>query len=422
MSMLPLPWRPTVNHVYRTLRHVTGSERGVPFVDIASAPIRDIETSSEKTARTLKHLIKANHVNNALLYHDYIFHNHIPYSLGSAYLMGCDAAHLEKFYESEVRGVEPWKSSPSEVTERDWRDKIGNKRYYKAYIDFFEDELALNFAYEWKEVVNEYMFGGDKPLINGVVGGLGHPLIHLAYAYELNSHTIATEALSMSAISYSPLHAYLEDDVYIRPSSYSTQKPLEILHRIHQDPRLDGAVSDTGGDIVELIKQNEAIILEHWNAWDIEDPREQFRASQEAAVSLSAHSVPQTATEKHSYDFFLVHLLTTSHAARVMLPLIPRRFHISLLRQWFLFAIAVYIGQQRPKLHELGLGRPEKDWAYVRDRSINGPWAMDSHYVKALRAMKDAAELWGDDDGWYLGSAVKFADEFNGWTGWSSRR
>lgn len=36
--------------------------------------------------------------------------------------------------------------------------------------------------------------------------------------------------------------------------------------------------------------------------------------------------------------------------------------------------------------------------------------------------MKDAAELWGDDDGWYLGSAVKFADEFDGWTGWSSKR
>lgn len=213
---------------------------------------------------------------------------------------------------------------------------------------------------------------------------MGHPLIHLAYAYELNSHTIATEALSMSATSYSPLHEYLEDDVYTQPSSYSTHKPLEILHKIHQDPRLDGAVNDTGGDIVQLIKQNEAIILEHWNAWIIDDPREQFRASQEAAVSLLAHSVPRTATDKQRYDFFLVHLLTTSHAARVMLPIIPRRFHISLLRQWFLFAIAVYIGQQRPKLHELGLQPSKKDWSYVRDRSLKGPWALDSHYVKGM--------------------------------------
>jgi hypothetical protein len=35
----------------------------------------------------------------------------------------------------------------------------------------------------------------------------------------------------------------------------------------------------------------------------------------------------------------------------------------------------------------------------------------------ALRAMREAALLWGDVHEWYLTAAIKFADEFAGWTG-----
>jgi hypothetical protein len=35
--------------------------------------------------------------------------------------------------------------------------------------------------------------------------------------------------------------------------------------------------------------------------------------------------------------------------------------------------------------------------------------------VPAIRAMKEAANTWGDDDRRYLTSAVMFADNFNGW-------
>jgi hypothetical protein len=38
-------------------------------------------------------------------------------------------------------------------------------------VDFFEDELALKFGYDWKRVADEYLFTGKEPLINGLVGG-----------------------------------------------------------------------------------------------------------------------------------------------------------------------------------------------------------------------------------------------------------
>jgi len=39
------------------------------------------------------------------------------------------------------------------------------------------------------------------------------------------------------------------------------------------------------------------------------------------------------------------------------------------------------------------------------------------NFYAAIRAMKVASETWGDADSWYLKSAVKFADEFGGWSG-----
>jgi hypothetical protein len=42
------------------------------------------------------------------------------------------------------------------------------RRYQRAYLDFFEDELVLN-GYDWKKVVDLYLLSGEQPLINGIV-------------------------------------------------------------------------------------------------------------------------------------------------------------------------------------------------------------------------------------------------------------
>lgn len=46
---------------------------------IPSAKIHEIETAHEKPARALKHLLKLNHANHAILYNRRKFHNHAPH-------------------------------------------------------------------------------------------------------------------------------------------------------------------------------------------------------------------------------------------------------------------------------------------------------------------------------------------------------
>lgn len=48
-------------------------------IDIPSVKIHEIETAHEKPARALKHLLRLNHANHAILYNERKFHNHAPH-------------------------------------------------------------------------------------------------------------------------------------------------------------------------------------------------------------------------------------------------------------------------------------------------------------------------------------------------------
>lgn len=48
-------------------------------VDLSPVAVHDIETSRDRRLRTLKHLIKINHANHSIIYHDLQYHNHAPH-------------------------------------------------------------------------------------------------------------------------------------------------------------------------------------------------------------------------------------------------------------------------------------------------------------------------------------------------------
>lgn len=247
---------------------------------------------------------------------------------------------------------------------------------------------------------------------------VGHPLIHIGYALEMSSREVGMESLALAATCYSDLHKYLDDPSYFQAEpSYRSSSPLEILDRVRTDQRFNGLFATPGSHNLETIfREREAALLNHWNAWTIEDPVKQFRDSQAAAAALLV------ATDTEQYDFFLVHVLTTSHAVRILLPLIPEAFHIALVRQWWLVTLTIYIAQLRPEIkldRILGYNPPGpgRDWNWATRQAIEGKHATDPHYVKAIRTLKEAANTWGDPDRFYEKAALRFAGEFAGWGG-----
>ena len=210
-------------------------------------------------------------------------------------------------------------------------------------------------------------------------------MIHLGFAYEFDSREIAMEALGLAATQYNFLHKYLDDPSYTRPPTFSSTSPLELIDKLAADDRFDGLFSKPGfANIEPLFDKHESLILEYWNAWDLassDDPTKLFRESQEAAVALLVATVrPGT----HAFNFFVVHVLTTSHAVRILLPLLPAKFHVGLVRQWWLLALAVYIAELRPKIDPdyVPGDLKGKGWKHVEHQALNSEWRADAHYVK----------------------------------------
>ncbi|KAJ9605315.1 hypothetical protein H2200_009972 [Cladophialophora chaetospira] len=408
-------------------------------IDIPSVEVQDIETSTEKRARTLKHLLKLNHANFSILYNRMRFHNHTPHLLGSAYLLGSTSDQLNAIYEDAAKseGHEPWVDSPSEIALHDYREFLGKREYQRAWVDFFEDQLVLN-GYEWKKVAEKFVFErgkkgavNEEPIFSCLTAGLGHPLIHLGYAYELNSREVAMEALGLAATNYDGRLAKLFEtgapvDKSANPLTYLTGNLFEIFARVNGDKRLDGVFKGLGGDNLSRLLDDKAlssILLEHWSAWKITDPKKDFEQSQALATALLIASGPSVGG--HGYDFFLVHLLTTSHAVRILLPFFDAQYHVQLVKEWLLITLAIYIAQLRPLIkisYITNVDLAGRDWGFVTKIAAEGPRRFDAHFVKACRAMKEAEKVWGEagpngEEKYWLKAAVKFAGEFEGWGG-----
>jgi hypothetical protein len=365
--------------------------------------------------------------------------------LGSAYLLGGTADHLNDVYENVAAtdGLEPWHDSPAEIALHDYRDYLGKREYQRAFVDFFEDQVVLS-GYDWKFVVEKFLFDRTKksapnplPMFDCLTAGLGHPLIHLGYAYELDSREVAMEALGLAATCYSPRLAGLLETPSTTTTTTTTNNLFELFARVQADTRLDSAFDHIGPDgdkLTHLLDDPtlSSILLEHWSAWKIEDPKADFARSQALAAALlvSAASAPAPAPTpaptssssvspgNHGYDFFLVHLLTTSHAVRILIPLLPPQHHLTLVREWLLFTLAVYITQSRPvikKDHVTDYDLNGRGWDFVTKTALEGKHRFDAHFVKACRALREAGRTWGDDDHYYLKAAVRLAAEFDGW-------
>ncbi len=118
-----------------------------------------------------------------------------------------------------------------------------------------------------------------------LTAGLGHPLIHLGYAYELNSREVAMEALGLAATNYDGRLAKLLEsgapvDKSANPLAYSTSNLFEIFARVNGDSRLDGKFEHGSDNLSKLLEDKvlTSILMEHWSAWKIHRPNQGLRA------------------------------------------------------------------------------------------------------------------------------------------------
>lgn len=241
-------------------------------------------------------------------------------------------------------------------------------------------------------------------------------MIHLHYAYEFGSSQTAAEGLSLLCTEYYPFHDLLESP---QPdtSSYKTTSLAEVIEQVRLDPRFHGLLHYKGiSNLGTIMDERQEAVLEHWHAWDVVDPTRQL----EHVCDLATIMAISTPDPNDGFDFFLIHLLTMAHAIRHLWPIIPIDYQVTILREFALMAIQMYIGQLTPAFGIEAIEQTPlngRDWEWVRSTALSHPAKFDVHFFKVVRAPLVLARAFGDKNGFYLRAALKFLDEFNGFGG-----
>lgn len=380
---------------------------------------------------TLWRLIRKNHETYAILFRKQDYHNHVPNTMTSAYVLGASSEHLEEILESEGKRLIKWddisKRSDLVVTRENWLEHVGDRDYEHAFFDFYTRELLHNEeGTDWRQVVRHYLnipvANGSTLLLEGLFGDVLHPVINLGYAQELDNPLLAIEALTLITCAYTrDLGVLCEESEKVEAL---TDDPLEIFHRIRADCELDERVRDSRKWRV------------HHIATEFHEKITRYCGQLEINRHVTADKLLHlgalvfAATHKDNdpqYDFILLHTLTATHelielikAAETDSGFIPPDKSIQnqmLSRLWVSF-ILVYIAQGRPlikpeRIADYPIKSTSSAWEEAVTLTLTGKQRLDIHIPKVVRALLFCQNHLNDRNGFYARAALCFTRNFS---------
>ncbi|MCJ1308156.1 hypothetical protein MMC25_001808 [Agyrium rufum] len=388
----------------------------------------DISGTLGSTRNTVIDLLASNHTDHAIL-HNRVLHNHIPHLIASIALLGGTQAQLIEGYRHESEENEAW-SATSPPTSLKFEDAVapflGDTSYQKGFLDFFDAEL-IRYKGDWKALLSAYLLGGSTPMLSGLVGGFGHPLILLADAVELQSSEVAVEALALTAADWNDFHKVVS--LVPTPSGVSKAKrPQEIIDSITKDSRFDQLCLRTPGvpntkTIISNTASREAV-MEYLFILDTSD--RQSLLSELAELAVLFECCGQKPGEP-AYDFYLNHALTFVYSLHVLLPEYGTvdSNALVLIRCVWLLMILSYVTQLRPILqrglveeYQVPEGMRLQDvLSEITNGEILQSKFLDPHFLRAVRNLMELGAWDLKQEDFYLRAAVKLKTEWTGWTG-----
>lgn len=205
------------------------------------------------------------------------------------------------------------------------------------------------------------------------------------------------EALGQAAIHYSKLGKYLNNPAFTKASPLAKGTIEELLRNIAGDERFQRLQSSSGVAGDQLSPNQEELLLEYWNAWDLEEPTAQFEISQTATVQAI---LTMNRPTQNSFDPGLGQVLITSHAVRTLLSFLPAECHVPLLRQWWIFSLAtiIHAGGLRKSEYGLIIDTAGKDWKYVQHETIHSLLSEDVLSVQGMSLILQVFQYRRDPD------------------------
>lgn len=365
----------------------------------------------------LNQLLKANNRLYGVLFNNRKFHNHLPHLVISAYFLGATPKQLVELFEHESQSLTPWKEdSPSVLTDDDLTEHFGDVQYERGFFDYFTDRLEVETKREWYDPARDFLV--DKGLQKGLFGGLLHPLIHMGYAVEANSEYVAVEAMTLIATQWADATSFIVGDGS-DVEKIAHGDILKVIEEFSKDP--ETAIVEHK-NVPDMIIKTPRIGKYYVHRLDVSNKKKVLQDLLYAGVAILVTSRASAAGKSH-YDFFLLHILTGTQALIEIIDsrihLIPEKYHESLIKEFWAAVLGVYQLMGRPAVHlnrieDYEISSVEDAWKEAAHLGLTSEKRLDSHYVKAIRAIL-LAEAYNEETGdFYAKAALKFAREFVG--------
>ncbi|KAI0681969.1 hypothetical protein BC835DRAFT_1301004, partial [Cytidiella melzeri] len=329
--------------------------------------------------------------------------HHASHHLLAIYTMGANKQLLEAAYATHVAYMKPAFHPPEKtkidtiISDSDWKDHLGDERYYQAYLAFCSAKLTEQL--DGQHVLEKFVMSKDANITPGKDGrppmmlsrffsGFLHPMIHAGYGAEFDLPGLVAEGLAQAALHPAEAFSLLPEtlfqgsglaDVTTKLAStviYSEPEPpaphaLTILNRVANDPAfaqkaLGLPVPRDHPEIVTdlVVRVAGAQLLENCEDWarDLSagTSAKLLRAKFEEVAWMNtviygvggwggkAHS----ADEKKEFngDFFTMHLVTSALLLPPLLNSLTSASASLLLKIFFAFSLILYITRGRPQL------------------------------------------------------------------------
>ncbi|KAJ7282472.1 hypothetical protein C8J57DRAFT_1295466 [Mycena rebaudengoi] len=297
--------------------HANGLKPGLPAPQIQAGLVHAPSTHS--SAEELQKLLHRDYLKHHCFFNDLGFHNHLPHHLVAAYDMGAPPELLRAIYEDEVKVLRPLNRTGEDIRKaiglRDWESTT-----YASYLTFFSDRITQDGVPQTfhKYVMAPEANGNEALMFARFLAGALHPLLQVGFGAEFGQDYMVAAGLAMAAVT-SPTQTRVVLDASGLPELSNSQVEgatlLSLLREVYDSSQLTPILPYDP----DALRKN---------------------AYGKPPFLLAATGKPNRAPR---FDFFLMHVLTSSLCIPSLLKIIPGPVQKAQLLQGYARASALIV-------------------------------------------------------------------------------
>ncbi|ESK87935.1 hypothetical protein Moror_10886 [Moniliophthora roreri MCA 2997] len=327
--------------------------------------------STPEATQKLRELLKLNHDNWHIFYDDVGRHDHMTHHLLALWSLGADAQILQAGYDLHVELQRPLGGEQAEgITQENFLDHLGDRTYYKAYMDFFTDVVHEKGAVS---ALEEYVFttkmnfgstnkeGKHPEMLNRFISGVLHAIIHMGYGAEFGVPGMSVEGLAQIAVNPAsngtlvPRSLFTESNGINGSHQTHDTHAFTVLARILKDQRFEVKFGSFMTIYQEVMASCGDACVEYAKDWLSDQhpsPDLVQQKIQELEWMLTMMCVVPGFEEGKEYnaDFIAMHFVTSSIFLQSLVPSLSPQSQVLLLRTFFSACIAWWTMLGRPEL------------------------------------------------------------------------